>query len=432
MYVGESMKIDKRYLINYSILVPYLILSVIGLIVVYSTTSATLVQYGLNPFASVLNQGLFWIVSLIAILFIYKLKLNFLKNSRTLTMTMMVEIILLLIARFFTKTVNGAHGWIVIGPISFQPAEYLKIIIVWFLALTFARRQELIETYDYQALTKRKWFPRKWSDLKDWRVYSLVMILLVAAQPDLGNAAIIVLTALIMYSVSGVGYRWFSAILATVTALSAAFLGLIAVVGVKTMEKVPVFGYVAKRFSAFFNPFDDLTDSGHQLAHSYYAMSNGGWFGRGLGNSIEKAGYLPEATTDFVFSIAIEELGLIGAGLILALLFFLILRIMHVGIKAKNPFNSMIALGIGGMVLMQTFVNIGGISGLIPSTGVTFPFLSQGGNSLLVLSVAIGFVLNIDANEKREEIIREAEEGLKAKEITQEYDDNVIDLDSFY
>lgn len=432
MYVGESMKIDKRHLLNYSILVPYLILSVIGLIVVYSTTSATLVQYGLNPFASVLNQGFFWIVSLIAILFIYKLKLNFLKNSRTLTMTMMVEIILLLIARFFTKTVNGAHGWIVIGPLSFQPAEYLKIIIVWFLAFTFARRQELIETYDYQALIKRKWLPRKWGDLKDWRVYSLVMILLVAAQPDLGNAAIIVLTALIMYSVSGVGYRWFSAILAIVTALSAAFLGLIAVVGVKTMEKVPVFGYVAKRFSAFFNPFDDLTDSGHQLAHSYYAMSNGGWFGRGLGNSIEKAGYLPEATTDFVFSIVIEELGLIGAGLILALLFFLILRIMHVGIKAKNPFNSMIALGIGGMMLMQTFVNIGGISGLIPSTGVTFPFLSQGGNSLLVLSVAIGFVLNIDANEKREEIIREAEEELKNKEITQEYNDNVIDLDSFY
>ena len=432
MYVGESMKIDKRHLLNYSILVPYLILSVIGLIVVYSTTSATLVQYGLNPFASVLNQGFFWIVSLIAILFIYKLKLNFLKNSRTLTMTMMVEIILLLIARFFTKTVNGAHGWIVIGPLSFQPAEYLKIIIVWFLAFTFARRQELIEIYDYQALTKRKWHPRKWDDLKDWRVYSLVMILLVAAQPDLGNAAIIVLTALIMYSVSGVGYRWFSAILAIVTALSAAFLGLIAVVGVKTMEKVPVFGYVAKRFSAFFNPFDDLTDSGHQLAHSYYAMSNGGWFGRGLGNSIEKAGYLPEATTDFVFSIVIEELGLIGAGLILALLFFLILRIMHVGIKAKNPFNSMIALGIGGMMLMQTFVNIGGISGLIPSTGVTFPFLSQGGNSLLVLSVAIGFVLNIDANEKREEIIREAEEELKNKEITQEYNDNVIDLDSFY
>ncbi|WP_024785498.1 cell division peptidoglycan polymerase FtsW [Streptococcus mutans] len=405
------MKIDKRHLLNYSILLPYLILSVLGLIVVYSTTSASLIQNGLNPFRSVINQAAFWVISLLAILFIYRLKLNFLKNSGVLTIMMMIEVVLLLIARFWTQEVNGAHGWIVIGPISFQPAEYLKVIMVWFLAFTFARRQQSIEIYDYQALTKRKWWPKQLSDLKDWRFYSLVLILLVAAQPDLGNATIIVLTAIVMYSVSGVGYRWFSALLTGIITLSAIFLGLINMVGVKTMSKVPVFGYVAKRFSAFFNPFKDVTDSGHQLANSYYAMSNGGWLGRGLGNSIEKRGYLPEAQTDFVFSIVIEELGLIGAGLILALIFFLILRILLVGVKAKNPFNSMIALGIGSMMLMQVFVNIGGISGLIPSTGVTFPFLSQGGNSLLVLSVAIGFVLNIDANEKREDIYQEVEEA---------------------
>ncbi|MCB4994657.1 FtsW/RodA/SpoVE family cell cycle protein [Streptococcus mutans] len=405
------MKIDKRHLLNYSILLPYLILSVLGLIVVYSTTSASLIQNGLNPFRSVINQAAFWVISLLAILFIYRLKLNFLKNSGVLTVMMMIEVVLLLIARFWTQEVNGAHGWIVIGPISFQPAEYLKVIMVWFLAFTFARRQQSIEIYDYQALTKRKWWPKQLSDLKDWRFYSLVLILLVAAQPDLGNATIIVLTAIIMYSVSGIGYRWFSALLTGIITLSAVFLGLINMVGVKTMSKVPVFGYVAKRFSAFFNPFKDVTDSGHQLANSYYAMSNGGWLGRGLGNSIEKRGYLPEAQTDFVFSIIIEELGLIGAGLILALIFFLILRILLVGVKAKNPFNSMIALGIGSMMLMQVFVNIGGISGLIPSTGVTFPFLSQGGNSLLVLSVAIGFVLNIDANEKREDIYQEVEEA---------------------
>ncbi|MCB5080291.1 FtsW/RodA/SpoVE family cell cycle protein [Streptococcus mutans] len=402
---------DKRHLLNYSILLPYLILSVLGLIVVYSTTSASLIQNGLNPFRSVINQAAFWVISLLAILFIYRLKLNFLKNSGVLTIMMMIEVVLLLIARFWTQEVNGAHGWIVIGPISFQPAEYLKVIMVWFLAFTFARRQQSIEIYDYQALTKRKWWPKQLSDLKDWRFYSLVLILLVAAQPDLGNATIIVLTAIVMYSVSGVGYRWFSALLTGIITLSAVFLGLINIVGVKTMSKVPVFGYVAKRFSAFFNPFKDVTDSGHQLANSYYAMSNGGWLGRGLGNSIEKRGYLPEAQTDFVFSIVIEELGLIGAGLILALIFFLILRILLVGVKAKNPFNSMIALGIGSMMLMQVFVNIGGISGLIPSTGVTFPFLSQGGNSLLVLSVAIGFVLNIDANEKREDIYQEVEEA---------------------
>ncbi|HGD4087705.1 TPA: FtsW/RodA/SpoVE family cell cycle protein [Streptococcus agalactiae] len=421
------MKIDKRHLLNYSILIPYLILSILGLIVIYSTTSATLIQLGANPFRSVINQGVFWAVSLVAIIFIYKLKLNFLKNSKVLTMAVLVEVFLLLIARFFTQEVNGAHGWIVIGPISFQPAEYLKVIIVWYLVFTFARRQKKIEIYDYQALTKGRWLPRSLSDLKDWRFYSLFMIGLVIAQPDLGNGSIIVLTVIIMYCISGIGYRWFSALLGLIVVGSTLFIGTIAVVGVETMAKVPVFGYVAKRFNAFFDPFKDLTDSGHQLANSYYAMSNGGWFGRGLGNSIEKLGYLPEATTDFVFSIVIEELGVIGAGFILALVFFLILRIMHVGIKAKDPFNSMIALGIGAMLLMQVFVNIGGISGLIPSTGVTFPFLSQGGNSLLVLSVAIGFVLNIDANEKKELIMKEAEEQYKP----QEKNEKIINLDAF-
>lgn len=405
------MEIDKRHLLNYSILVPYLILSVIGLIVVYSTTSTTLIQAGVSSYKSVLNQGIFWIVSLIGILFIYKLKLNFLKNQTLLLLTMFVEVVLLLISRFLTDTVNGAHGWIVIGPISFQPAEYLKLIIVWFLAYTFSKKQDQIAQYDYQALTKRKWIPRKLTDLRDWRFYSLILVGLVAAQPDLGNAAIIVLTGIVVFSASGISYRWFSTILISIIASSATFLGIIAIVGVEKMKSVPVFGYVAKRFSAFFNPFKDLTDAGHQLAHSYYAMSNGGWFGLGLGNSIEKRGYLPEATTDFVFSIVIEELGLIGAGFILAVVFFLILRIMYVGIKAKDPFNSMVALGVGGMILMQVFVNIGGISGLIPSTGVTFPFLSQGGNSLLVLSIAIAFVLNIDANERKKAILEEAEKN---------------------
>lgn len=420
------MKIDKRHLLNYSILLPYLILSVIGLIVVYSTTSVSLIQAHANPFKSVINQGAFWTLSLIAIVFIYKLKLNFLTNTKVLTLVMLIEMTLLVIARFFTTAIKGAHGWIVIGPISFQPAEYLKIIMVWYLALTFAKIQEKVSLYDYQALTRRKWWPTEWGD---WRVYSLFMILLVAAQPDLGNASIIVLTAIIMFSISGIGYRWFSAILVLITSLSTLFLGTIALIGVEKVAKVPVFGYVAKRFSAFFNPFHDLTDSGHQLANSYYAMSNGGWFGRGLGNSIEKRGYLPEAQTDFVFSVVIEELGLIGAGLILALVFFLILRIMNVGIKAKNPFNAMMALGVGGMMLMQVFVNIGGISGLIPSTGVTFPFLSQGGNSLLVLSVAVGFVLNIDANEKREDILKEAE--LTYRKDARKENSNVININQF-
>ena len=405
------MKIDKRHLLNYSILIPYLILSIIGLIVVYSTTSALAIQSGVSSIRMVRTQGLFFILSLLTIALIYKFSLNFLRNKKVLAVIIFIEVILLLLSRFVTDTVNGAHGWLTIpGGFSIQPAEYLKVILVWYLALIFSKRQDEIRDYDYQALTHNEWIPR---NLTDWRWLTLILIGIVAIMPDLGNATILALTVLIMITASGVGYRWFTSLLGLVVSGSAIILGSIWIIGVDRVAKIPVFGYVAKRFSAFFNPFNDLTGAGHQLANSYYAMSNGGWFGLGLGNSIEKQGYLPEAHTDFVFAIVIEELGFVGASLILALLFFLILRVILVGNKTKNPFNSMMAIGIGGMMLVQTFINIGGISGLIPSTGVTFPFLSQGGNSLWVLSVAIAFVLNIDASEKR---LRMKQEGILFEE----------------
>ena len=403
------MKISKRHLLNYSILIPYLLLSVLGLIVVYSTTSATLIQEGKSALYLVRNQGIFWIASLFLIALIYKLKLGFLRNERLLFIVMFVELILLALARLIGNPINGAYGWIKVGPITIQPAEYLKIIIIWYLAQRFSKQQDEIAVYDFQVLTLNQWLPRAFND---WRFVLLVMIGSLAIFPDLGNATILILVSLLMYTISGIAYRWFTTILGLLAGVSMISLTAIRFIGVEKFSKIPVFGYVAKRFSAFFNPFNDLAGSGHQLANSYYAMVNGGWFGLGLGNSIEKRGYLPEAHTDFVFSIVIEEFGFVGASLILALLFFLILRIILVGIRARDPFNSMVAIGIGGMILIQVFVNIGGISGLIPSTGVTFPFLSQGGNSLLVLSVAIAFVLNIDASEKRAKLYRELEAQL--------------------
>ncbi len=369
------MKISKRHLLNYSILVPYILLSVLGLIVVYSTTSASLIQEGTSAFQLVRNQALFWLVSLLLIAVIYKLKLGFLRNERLLFIVMFSELVLLALARLIGIPINGAYGWIKVGPITVQPAEYLKIIIIWYLAQRFSKQQEEIGVYDFQVLTQNQWLPRSFND---WRFVLLVMIGSLAIFPDLGNATILFLVSLLMYSISGIAHRWFATILAILTTLATVTLTAIKVIGVDKVSKIPVFGYVAKRFSAFFNPFDDVAGAGHQLANSYYAMVNGGWFGLGLGNSIEKRGYLPEAHTDFVFSIVIEEFGFVGASLILALLFFLILRIILVGVRAKDPFNSMVAIGIGGMILIQVFVNIGGISGLIPSTGVTFPFLSQG------------------------------------------------------
>ncbi|MTB64938.1 FtsW/RodA/SpoVE family cell cycle protein [Streptococcus sp. zg-86] len=402
------MKIDKQHLLNYSILIPYLILSIIGLIMIYSTTSALQVQNEGNPFKLLLSQAGYWVISLVAIYIIYRMKLSFLRRTGLISVTLLIDGFLLVISHFF-DAVNGAHGWIRLGPggiIGLQPAEYLKLLIVWYLAHQFAKIQGEIRKYDYQALTKGQWIPNK---LNDWRLVSLVFLGLVASLPDLGNAVIVALIIVVMVTASGIGYRWFSTALLGIVSASALLLGTIRVLGVEFVAKIPLFGYIARRFAAYFNPFENATESGWQLTNSYYAMSNGGWFGRGLGNSIEKNGYLVEAHTDFAFSIVIEELGFLGASLILALLFFLILRIIVVGIRAKNPFNAMMALGVAGMLLVQTFVNIGGISGLIPATGVTFPFISQGGNSLLIISIGIAFVLNIDANEKRELIQEEIE-----------------------
>ncbi|NQN68745.1 FtsW/RodA/SpoVE family cell cycle protein [Streptococcus suis] len=403
------MKIDKRQLLNYSILIPYLILSVIGLIIVYSTTSATQIINGGNPFRTVINQAAFWVVSLVAIYIIYRMKLSFLRKKSVIYSVIAVEVALLAISRLFPP-INGAHGWIPLpGAGNLQPAEYLKLIIIWYLAHIFAKEQAEIRTYDYLALIRGKWIPREFFD---WRVISFLLLGLVATLPDLGNATIIALIMVIMISVSGIAYRWFSTAVLGIVAISTFILGTIRVFGVEAVAKIPLFGYIARRFSAFFDPFGNATGSGLQLTHSYYAMSNGGWFGRGLGNSIEKKGYLPEAHTDYAFSIVVEELGFVGASLILGLLFFLIIRIIIVGIRARSPFNSMMALGTAGMLLIQTFVNIGGIAGIIPATGVTFPFVSQGGSSLLIISIAIAFVLNIDANEKRRLIEEEIEKTL--------------------
>ncbi|MCK3903944.1 FtsW/RodA/SpoVE family cell cycle protein [Streptococcus suis] len=400
------MKIDKRQLLNYSILIPYLILSVIGLIIVYSTTSATQIINGGNPFRTVINQSLFWGVSLFAIYTIYRMKLSFLRRKAVIYSVILFEVFLLAISRLFPP-INGAHGWIPLpGAGNLQPAEYLKLIIIWYLAHEFAKQQADIRTYDYQALIQGSWIPREFTD---WRVVSLLLLAMVATLPDLGNATIVVLIMVIMISVSGIAYRWFLTAVLSIVAVSGFVLGTIFVLGVETVEKIPLFGYIARRFAAFFDPFGNATGAGLQLTHSFYAMSNGGWLGRGLGNSIEKKGYLPEAQTDFVFSIVIEELGFVGASLILSLLFFLIIRIIIVGVRARSPFNSMMALGVAGMLLIQTFVNIGGIAGIIPATGVTFPFLSQGGSSLLIISIGIAFVLNIDANEKRKLIEEEIE-----------------------
>lgn len=379
-------KIRKHHLLDYWILVPYVLLCIIGLIMVYSSTSYDLISNGASQAASVINQLAFWILSLIVIAIMFKMKTKVLKNKRLIQFLALFVFVLLFITLVFAKPINGAKGWLAIGPVTLQPAEYLKILAIWYLSVVLGERQKLIQSDFFKTI---------WKSM----VWIIAMILMVAVQPDFGNAAIIVLLACVVLLAGGLNWMYAAIIGGAGVGASVIVIELIAHFGNNMPGRLH---YIYERFQSFQNPFKYELDQGHQLVNGYYAMFNGGLFGRGLGNSIQKKGFLSEAQTDFIFAIVTEELGLIGAMLILLLLFFLIGRIFLIGIRSNKPFNSMMCIGIGSLFLLQVFINLGGITGIIPLTGITFPFISLGGNSLLVLSVAIAFVLNISADERRQ------------------------------
>ncbi|AQP53242.1 cell division protein FtsW [Vagococcus penaei] len=389
-------RVKKRFYLDYSILIPYLFLSILGIVMVYSASSATLASKGLNPAQDAIKQAGFFIVGLIGVVFIYKMKTaNF--RDKKLIMTGIFLISAMLVLTKFSNlgtSGGGADGWLRLGPITLQPIEFLKVIIIWYLSYILSRRQNLIARDFKQAIKKPM-------------ILIGGLITLVIIQPDNGGAAILLLIALVIILASGINYMYTTVCLIGGVTFSFLAIQLITLTGGFIFPKR--FGYVYQRFRTFSNPFIDPLGDGHQMVNSYYAMSNGGWFGRGIGNSIQKKGFLSAAQTDFMFSIVLEELGLIISIFILAVLLFLIIRILLVGIRSNDTFNSLMCIGIGGMLLIQTFVNVGGITGIIPLTGVTFPFLSQGGSSLITLSVSIGIALNISADEKRKQFEKKRE-----------------------
>lgn len=383
-----SKKVKKRHLLDYSILIPYLILTVIGLMMVYSASSYSLISQGKNPITDMVKQAIFLFLSIILMAILYKMKLSMLKNLKFVRIFVAIVLGLMVIA-FGFKTVNGAHGWIQIpGLGTIQPVEFWKFVMIWMLAAQISDRQVLIPDKMIEAVKVPV------------GLCALSMGIL-ALYPDFGNAAIIALLLIVMLMISGINYLYGYIIAFGTFAFSILTTFIIRITNGSFLP-----AHVASRFAVFLNPFKDEFGDGHQLVNGYYAMFNGRLFGLGLGNSIQKKGFLSfAASTDFIFAIVVEELGLIGAICILGLLLFLVGRILLIGIRSNDAFNSMICLGVGSLFLIQIFINLGGITGLIPLTGITFPFFSQGGSSLIVLSACVGLVLNISADEKKKKLM---------------------------
>jgi len=282
----------------------------------------------------------------------------------------MIFSIVLLVAVFLPgigRSAGGARRWIHIGPLNFQPSEIAKLALVFYTADVLSRKQSEIKNFLYGFLP-----------LLSVLGFCIILIL---AEPDLGTA--VALTALIMIMAFAAGVH-IKHILYIIMPGLLAFIGLIAVKP-----------YRMKRITAFCNPWSDPRGSGFQIIQSFIALGSGGIFGVGLAHSKQKLFYLPEAHTDFIFSIIGEELGLLGTLSVIALFVIFIWLGFRIAYSARDLFGQFLAFGLVTMLALQAIINMAAVTGLMPTKGLPLPFISYGGTSLVYSMASVGILLNI-------------------------------------
>ncbi|MFI3273881.1 cell division protein FtsW [Vibrio sp.] len=279
---------------------------------------------------------------------------------------------LLIVVLAVGKSVNGASRWIPLGLFNLQPAEVAKLSLFIFMAGYLVRKQDEVRKTFFGGFGK------------PIMVFGAFAVLLLG-QPDLGTVVVMLVTLFGMLFIAGAKLSQFIALMVA---------GIAAVVGLIVIEP-----YRVRRVTSFWEPWNDPFGSGYQLTQSLMAFGRGDWMGQGLGNSIQKHEYLPEAHTDFVFAVLAEELGFVGVTLVLMLIFSLVFKAILIGKKAfdnDQVFSGYLAFGIGIWFAFQTLVNVGAASGIVPTKGLTLPLISYGGSSLIVMSVAVSMLLRID------------------------------------
>lgn len=284
---------------------------------------------------------------------------------------LLMSIVMLIIVLVVGSSVNGASRWIALGPLRIQPAELSKLSLFCYLAGYLVRKVAEVRS-------------NFWGFCKPMGVMVVLAVLLLA-QPDLGTVVVLFITTLAMLFLAGAKMWQFLAIIGS---------GVFAVVLLIIAKP-----YRMRRVTSFWNPWADPFGSGYQLTQSLMAFGRGEFWGQGLGNSVQKLEYLPEAHTDFIFSILGEELGYIGVVSALLMVFFVAFRAMSIGRRAleiDQRFSGFLACSIGVWFSFQTLVNVGAAAGMMPTKGLTLPLISYGGSSLLIMSTAIVLLLRID------------------------------------
>ncbi len=369
LFAARHGAVEDRRSYDSGLIMVSIALMSIGLVIVTSASMPVADRLFDNPFHFAIRHTVYLLIAIIAAMAVLQLPLNFWRVSNPYLL--LAALALLVAVLFVGRNVNGSTRWLAIGPITIQAAEPAKLFFFAYLAGYLVRRYEEV-TENLKGFIKPL-------------VVFFILAMLLLLQPDLGTVVVMFATTIGLLFLAGAKLWQFFAL---------AFVGLLAVVALIVFEE-----YRMKRVTSFLDPWADPFGAGYQLTQSLMAYGRGNWFGQGLGNSLQKLEFLPEAHTDFVMAILAEELGFVGVVAVLALILYMVVRALQIGNAAllkERPFEGYLAYSIGIWFSFQTAVNIGASAGILPTKGLTLPLVSYGGSSLIIMAIAVALLLRID------------------------------------
>ncbi|MBW4083946.1 putative lipid II flippase FtsW [Paenibacillus sp. S150] len=386
----KNVSLPKRGTPDFQLLILTLLLVGFGLVMVFSSSSSLTLaseKFGNDPLYFVKRQ-IIWVVLGTIVMFV-TMNIHYSKFKKWYAPIFIITLVLLLFVAS-TEKINGAKSWLSIGGLGIQPTELAKISIILYLSALITKKGERLR------------------DLRTGYIPVMVIVGIVAGlimmQPDLGSCLILVATSGLVIYAGGASMKH---IMASVALL---VLGVGLVMGTKTVidslsppsETASINqDYKKDRITAFLDPLADAEDTGFNIIQSLIALGEGGTSGSGFGQSIQKLHYLPYPYTDFIFAVIGEELGFAGTSIFLLVYLYFIWRGILIALRCTDPFGTLVGIGVMGLIAIQAFVNIGGVTKTIPLTGVTLPFISYGGSSLLVTMLSMGIMLSISRETNR-------------------------------
>lgn len=373
MIITESRLLDRKVLkdghkIDQSLLWMVVLMTAFSMLMIYSASIAEAATNGVHSFHYVIRQMAF--VSIGVMCAVSASLVSMAKWQRMTPMILTISFVALILVLVLGRNIKGATRWIDLGPVNLQPTEIYKLAIILYLSSFFTRRAEVLTNI------KRMIAPGVLAGLG----FGLIL-----KQPDFGSFMVVCFVTLGLLFLAGLPWKWFMAMVAA-SIVGAAMLVIFE-------------PYRMKRVLGFLNPWEDPYGKGYQLTHSLMALARGEWTGVGLGASVEKRGFLPEAHTDFILAIVGEEFGFLGVLLLIVCYAWIVWRALTIAKQARDLelfFGSFVAQGIALWLGMQSFINIGVNIGLLPTKGLTLPLMSYGGSSVIMALISMALLLRVD------------------------------------